>query len=335
MRPRLLDYLVCPHCQGALVLHARGEAADGHVMRGSLSCAGCGNSHEVRDGVPRMAPDAVAPEAARTVSRFGDAWSEFDRLEDHYEDQFLGWIAPNRPESFRGERVLEAGCGKGRHSALVADWGAEDVVATDLGSAVDVAFRNTRDRPNVHEVQADLHQLPVALGRFDTAFSVGVLHHVPDPQDAFRAVVSRVRPRGRMIAWVYGRENNGWIIHGVNPVRKSVTSRLPSRVVQQLSRAPAAILWAVSRGVRAAERGPLAPVGERVFYRTYLRQLSEFPFWEIHSIVHDHLTPPIAHYISREEFERWFAEAGLEHVTIGWHNENSWRGTGHVPDAGS
>lgn len=330
MRRRLLSYLVCPECHRPLDLRSPVEAEDGHVMAGELHCRACGAVHPIVEGVPRLTPHPVEAVTARTVSRFGDAWSEFDRLDDHYEDQFLGWISPNRPESFRDEVVLEAGCGKGRHSSIMADWGARDVIATDLGSAVDVAFRNTRARENVHVVQADLHHLPVRPESVDAAFSVGVLHHVIDPEAAFRAVASCIRPGGRMIAWVYGRENNGWIIYGVNPVREALTSRLPSRAVYQLSRAPAAALWAVTRAMKPLRRKALRPVRQRIFYHAYLDQLGDFPFWEIHSIVHDHLTPPIAHYIPGHEFERWFREASLVQVTIGWHNENSWRGTGVV-----
>ncbi|CAN0556690.1 unnamed protein product, partial [Laminaria digitata] len=39
---------------------------------------------------------------------------------------------------------------------------------------------------------------------------------------------------------------------------------------------------------------------------------------------------PIAHYIERDEFESWFTALGLQNVRIGWHNENSWRGTAIV-----
>jgi hypothetical protein len=51
--------------------------------------------------------------------------------------------------------------------------------------------------------------------------------------------------------------------------------------------------------------------------------------------VHDHLTPPIANYIARDECEQWWDEARMLDVKIGWHNENSWRGTGIRPETGA
>lgn len=331
MRARVLDLVVCPKCGGGLGL--KSDVVDGdEIKSGTLTCKSCAARYPIEAGVPRLLPDAAAipDEAQRTVTRFGDQWNQFDFIGPHYERQFLGWIAPNGPDTFEGKVVLEGGCGKGRHSALAAKYGAKDVLAIDLGSAVDAAYRNTRLYPNVHVIQADLFHLPVAEGTVDVAFSIGVLHHTPDPERCFHELVRRVKPGGKMIAWVYGRENNGWIIHGVTPLREAMTSRLPHKWVYELSKIPAAMLYAVGKGVYGPlQKGPLEGlVGNRLFYRHYINQISQFPFAEVHSIVHDHLTPPISFYISREEFEQWFERAKLAQPTIQWHNENSWRGTG-------
>jgi len=332
MRSRVLDLVACPSCGANLRVSEEALAEGDELLEGSLACAGCAKTFAVRAGVPRLLPETVHPEATETSGRFADSWATFDRIDEHYEKQFLGWIAPNEPEDFAGRVVLEGGCGKGRHSTLVAQWGAKDVIATDLGSAVEVAFRNTRHLPNVHVVQADLLSLPVPPTSVDVAFSVGVLHHVTEPESAFRELVRRVKPGGKVMAWVYGRENNGWIVHGINPIRSAVTSRVPFPVVNAMSVGPAALLWLASRGVyRPLSRGPMRRLGDRLFYRDYIEHLADFPFWELHCIVADHLAPGIAYYLRREEFEGWFERARLQSVQIGWHNQNSWRGTGVVP----
>lgn len=330
MRARLLDLVVCPECRARFRVEAQSQEGD-EIIEGRLICTGCATVYPVERGVPRLLPkaEAVPDEAQRTVDRFGEQWNEFDFIGPHYERQFLHWIAPNTQETFRGQLVLEGGCGKGRHSALASRFGAKDVLAIDLGSAVDAAYRNTRAYPNVHVIQADLFHLPVAPQTVDLAFSLGVLHHTKDPRGSFLELVKTVRPGGRVIAWVYGRENNGWIVHGVSPLREALTSRLPHRWIYQLSKIPAAALYAVGRGVyQPLAKAPFNKVGEQLFYHEYINYISKFPYDEIHSIVHDHLTPPIAHYIRREEFEAWFADGDLDDVVIGWHNQNSWRGTG-------
>ena len=34
-------------------------------------------------------------------------------------------------------------------------------------------------------------------------FSIGVLHHSPDPRRAFAQVAARVKPGGRLAVWLY------------------------------------------------------------------------------------------------------------------------------------
>ncbi|MGH7448223.1 MAG: class I SAM-dependent methyltransferase, partial [Longimicrobiales bacterium] len=213
--------------------------------------------------------------------------------------------------------------------ALAAEFGARAIVAMDLGPAVESAFENTRQFDNVHVIQADLNRPPVRPV-FDYAFSIGVLHHLPDPERGFRALVSRVRPGGTISAWVYGREGNGWIVHVVSPVRERVTARLPHRVVDWLAAALAAPLFAATRLLyRHARDTPLAKL---LPYAPYLGYIADFPYREQRSIVLDHLVTPIAFYLRRDEFEQWFGRAGLKDVVIEHHNANSWRGCGRVSE---
>src|SRR5437762_2694911 len=107
---------------------------------------------------------------------------------------------------------------------------ASYVIGVDLSVAVESAYRNTRDLENAHIIQADIYHLPLRSS-FDYAFSVGVLHHLPDPRGGFEELVRHVRPGGAVSAWIYGRENNGWIVHLINPLRRHFTSKLPTSVL--------------------------------------------------------------------------------------------------------
>ena len=326
MRQRVLDYLACPACAGDLDLKATRRDGD-HIMDGSLLCAACGGRFPIVRGVPRLAT-GVATIEERTADAFGFEWNRYNELADRYRDQFLDWIRPVDRAFFEGKVVLEGGCGKGRHTSLAAEFGAKDVVAVDLGNAVEAAFANTRHLPNAYIVQADLKRPPLKRV-FDYAFSVGVLHHMPEPEAGFRSLVSRVRPGGSVSAWVYGREGNGWIVHFVSPIRERITSRMPHGLLDALSALLTLPLWAATKLVYGPTRGRLA--GLRLPYGEYFAYIAKFPFREQRSIVFDHLVTPIAFYIPRAEFAEWFARAGLEKPRIEHHNGNSWRGFAQVP----
>lgn len=55
MHPELLEILVCPLCKGELALTATREA-EGEIVDGSLSCAACGETYPIEDGIPNMLP---------------------------------------------------------------------------------------------------------------------------------------------------------------------------------------------------------------------------------------------------------------------------------------
>lgn len=333
MKERLLDLLACPEHGGDIRLEAEPRRDGDEILEGTLRARCCGATFPITRGVPRFASlDAIESDKAQTAENFGWEWKHFARRDERYAEQFLGWIAPVRPEFFRGKVVLEGGCGKGRHTLLASEWGARDVVAVDLSEAVDVAFEETRGRDNVHVVQADIYRLPLKRA-FDYAFSVGVIHHLPDPRAGFAKLAGRVKSGGHVSVWVYGAENNEWITGFVDPVRTRITSRMSKPALFQVSKIPTALVWLASKGVygplvrnRATER-----LGKKLFYSDYMVFLSTFDWTEQHHIVFDQLVAPTAFYIPRAEFESWWRDIDAQDLQLSQHNQNSWRGFARLP----
>ena len=327
MKRRVLDYIVCPHCKGRLQLETADTAEE--VTTGTLACS-CGRSYPLRGGIPRLLPDHLSQDKLRTADAFGWEWQEFDALHasaETYHEQFLDWISPIEPGFFKDKVVLDAGCGMGRFSIASADFGAKDVIAIDLSGAVEAAYRNAIDRPNVHVIQADIYNLPFAQP-FDFAFSIGVLHHLPDPESGFHAIVQHIKPEGSIFAWVYGREQNGWLVHIVNPLREKLSSRLPRRALYGIS-------FLLTLGAQPVLKLLYLPanslprlrwLARLLPYNGYLSWLAKFGFRHNHHVIFDHLVAPTAFYISQEEFRSWFRRAELAEPRLSWRNQNSWRG---------
>ena len=329
MKEKLLSYLACPSCEGSIDLSVT-KVEDTEIIEGELRCGSCASSFPITAGIPRFAnPDHVESEKRATAAGFGWQWQHFTQMDEKYAEQFLGWIAPVTPEFFSDKVVLEGGCGKGRHTQLAARWGAREVIGIDLSVAVETAFAATRSLPNAHIIQADIYHLPLAR-KFDYAFSVGVLHHLPDPRGGFLSLASKVKPGGHMSAWIYGAENNEWLTRWVNPVREKITSRIDQRALLQLSKIPAACVFMATKLIYGPLNRNGSSLARHLFYNDYLSSISTFGWREQHTIVFDHLVAPTSFYISREEFETWWRDIGATEVEIGWHNKNSWRGRGVV-----
>jgi SAM-dependent methyltransferase len=333
VKPRLVELLACPECAGRLKLEDAVEDPEqpGEIASGALECGSCRTRFPIHEGVPRMVlAQHQSAVAERTSEAFGWQWLEFVEMYDEYENQFLDWIDPIQPDFFRGKVVLDAGCGIGRHAYYAARYGATEVVAMDLSAAVETAYRNLKNLPNTHVIQGDIYHPPFPAtdvgGAFDFIYSIGVLHHLPDPQAGFRSLVRLLRPGGAIFAWVYGHENNA-VVHGfINPLRKNVTTRIPPAMLP-------VVAWPMAVALQGVVKGVYRPLRRTAVFRAlpsreYLYSLSSFSFRRNYNIVYDHLVAPVAFYLRREEFEGWFRQSGLRDVRISWRNRNSWRGFG-------
>lgn len=104
-----------------------------------------------------------------------------------------------------GERVLDLGCGAGRHAFEMYRRGA-DVIAFDQDadelSAVRDLFAAMRDAGEVPEgAEADVKEgdalaLPFADGEFDRVVAAEILEHIPDDLTAIAELVRVTRPGG-------------------------------------------------------------------------------------------------------------------------------------------
>jgi len=329
----VLNLMCCPKCQHSLALEEITEQAlDGHVLTAALRCIRCHTDYPVVRGIPRFVEQSQTDNVAATIEGFGFQWNRTATLLENTRfsspETFLDFINPPvQPGFFQSKVVLDAGCGNGRFTRHAINFGAEFVVGVDLSYAVEAAFEKTRHLPNVLIVQADLFRLPF-LQTFDYAFSIGVLHHTSDPKGAFESVAELVTCGGAMSAWVYGRENNGWIVNVINPIRAHISSRLPHKLLLVLAFLLGVPVYFITRCIYkpVGRYDRLQRLRRFLFYFDYLYFLSQYGYTEQSTIIFDHLAPSLAEYVRREDFETWFHD--MEGVVISSRANNSWRGFG-------
>jgi ubiquinone/menaquinone biosynthesis C-methylase UbiE len=113
-----------------------------------------------------------------------------------------------------GKDVLDAGCGSGIATQLLAEAGAH-VTAIDL---TDWAVETTRRRLSAFGLegdvqQADAEQLPFEGASFDLVFSWGVVHHSSDMDRALSELVRVTRPGGQVVLMVYHRRSLFFLVY--------------------------------------------------------------------------------------------------------------------------
>lgn len=320
----MLAWLHCPSCRSPL----RPEASGACDKRRFL-CAG-GHGFGIDEGVPLFCPElGVFPGLARTARAFEARWRRFYPTPGYMTswELLLDNIEPVTPDFFQGKEVLDAGCGAGRFSRLALEMGAKLVFGVDLFPTRLAAA----DLPHSawHRIQADIQRLPFSRP-FDYVMSLGVLHHLEDPAAGFQALAGFLKPGGHISVWVYGKEDNDWILRWVDPLRRRLTSRLPGWALEAFCLQLGVLLYGASR--TGAGRVGLSLLSGSASMNRYCRNfLRHLGFWETVGVIYDHLVPPRAHYIAREELQGWFCDSGLELLSLSSRNGNSWRAFGRRP----
>jgi SAM-dependent methyltransferase len=122
-----------------------------------------------------------------------------------------------------GDRLLDLGCGFGRHAFEAARRGAA-VVALDAGAEEIARVRGTfaamaeagelAGDTLATAVQGDALALPFPDGTFDRVIASEVLEHIPDDQAAMRELARVLRPGGTMAVTVprCGPEAINWAL---------------------------------------------------------------------------------------------------------------------------
>lgn len=325
MKLRLLKLLICPACGGKIVVE-RGIIEASAIIDGALRCASCNRLFKVMRGVPDFAPQQLDPIELSTANCFAYEWTNFKEFDPAGEKKaFLDWIKPLDEGFFKGKLVLDAGCGMGRHSYLASTFGAREVIGVDLSDSVYAAAENTKQFENVHIIKADLRKLPFGAGLFDYIFSIGVLHHLERPEEGFQGLTKVLKVGGTISVWVYGLEGNWAILHMADPIRKLIIKRLPHRFSEKLSFGLALFLWPFLKGLYGPLAGNKRFINKFLLYRDYLTWLSQWELRKITSIIFDHLSAPVAHYLPKERVSEWFSGEAWSDVSLSRRNNNSWR----------
>lgn len=124
-----------------------------------------------------------------------------------------------------GRRVLDAGCGQGYLSRLLADRGATVVGLEPARALIDYAIElETHRRQGVHYIEADLCQLPDLSGPFDAVVASMVLPAIPDWRGAMRSCVQALAPGGTFVFSVnhpcFEQLRTSWREHGEYRTRR-------------------------------------------------------------------------------------------------------------------
>ncbi len=130
-----------------------------------------------------------------------------------------GCLPPLAPGGTRPWRILDAGCGTGVSTDYLCHLNpTASVLAVDISAgALELARERTRRSgalQQVRQLRIEQRSLLDLAGEepFDYINSVGVLHHLDQPEQGLRALADRLRPGGLLHLFLYAKGGR-WEIH--------------------------------------------------------------------------------------------------------------------------
>jgi SAM-dependent methyltransferase len=228
----------------------------------------------------------------RTVEGFGDEWTRLPQdqltgadLETAFDEYFGIFPWERLPAEAEG---ADYGCGSGRWAQLVAPRVGSLLALDASADALATARTNLAEHDNVDFFCGSVEQAPVADGSLDFAYSLGVLHHVPDTEGAIQSIARKLKPGAPFLIYLYYAFDNRplWYraLWRLSDLPRRAISRMPYSARSAASDAIAAgLYWPLARSARLLERAgrlpgawPLAAYRNRPFYMMRTDALDRF-----------------------------------------------------------
>lgn len=242
---------------------------------------------------------------------FGHEWSTFQQSETEFSPEDRLAIFNSYFDIFPWDRLpansvgMDVGCGSGRWSTMVAPRVGHLHLLDASADALAVAKQNLADAPNVSFHHASVGNLPIADRSLDFAFSLGVLHHVPDTRAAIHEVARKLKPGAPFLIYLYYALDNrpAWYraLWKFSNLFRVVISRMPEQLRLWISQIIAfTVYWPLARFAAlvenfglSADALPLESYKHRAFYvmrtdaydRFCTRLEQRFTRVEIHSML--------------------------------------------------
>lgn len=253
----------------------------------------------------------------RTVDGFGLEWASFDQnkldaeeKKKIFDDYFLifPWAR------LRNDAVgADIGCGSGRWASVIAPRvGFLHLVDASV-RALEVARRNLHDMNNCGYAHASVGDLPFPDGSLDFAYSLGVLHHVPDTADAIRVISAKLKTGAPLLLYLYYAFDNRslWYkaLWRASDIARRIISKLPFRPRHIVSQLIASLVyWPLARlAKRLDEFGIMPTAWPLAYYR-------DKTFYVMRTDALDRFGTRLERRFTKKEIEFMLHQAGLMDV---------------------
>lgn len=267
-----------------------------------------------------MATEVVSNVDAKTVEGFGQEWSRYDQtsipkevLQAIFDDYFAIFPLERLTQESTG---ADFGCGSGRWAKLIAPKVSKLYCVDASEKALAVARRQLEGLASAAWICAPLDEaLPIPEGSLDFAYSLGVLHHIPDTVRAMRACVKTLKPGAPFLVYLYYAFDN-------KPIWFRGLWRMSHYLRLLISRLPFKLKVVITEIIAALVYYPLSRCA--AFLEKKGRDISHFPlayyrkqpFYIMRTDALDRFGTRLEQRFTQQEVKQLMKATGLERIHI-------------------
>ncbi len=223
MHKKFLKILKCPNTNKNLLLDIIKEK-NNLVEEGYLFTDDNKNRYIIKNGIPRFI------NSNNYSKSFGWQWKKWAKVQ--FEENNIGKPMQNHTSNMfssiteidynklNNDYILEIGCGSGRFLDLLKEKNCT-IIGIDNSESIDVTNYNLQevDRSRLLLVQCDTYKLPFKDSSFHHIYTIGVLHHTPNPKKIIENIFKILKTKGSFSLTVYNK-NSYYSLPNVNMWRK-------------------------------------------------------------------------------------------------------------------
>lgn len=254
----------------------------------------------------------------RTIADFGEQFSHYQCDAGYYGSSqcLLDILGPFRDEiEIAGNSTADIGSGTGRIVQMLLDLGAQSVLAIEPSSSFQYLQQNLKsDRLHLLNERGEaIQQYPE---RFDLVFSIGVLHHISNPDPVVQAARESLKDGGKLVIWLYGREGNLPYLM-LASILRSFTTSLSHQSLVSISQ--------LLRPLLDSYAGLCSDVRDWLPMHSYMRNhILRLSTEQREMTIYDQLNPAWAKYYSQKEAIDLLERNGFANVRTYHRHKYSW-----------
>ena len=239
-------------------------------------------------------------------SEIDDYWGSLEMLEDI--------VKPFDLRLIKDKIICEIGVGSGRILKNLIKLSPKKIYAIDPSEAIEVAEENNKDSKVEILFMKISGQAINFKNEIDYIFSLGVIHHIPDAEIVCKKIYESLKPKGKFVIWLYGKEGNELYLFIFDNLRK-ITRFMPDKLLNLFS-----IFLNLFLSVY-------------IFFCEYLNLplknyminvLKKCSFKKRKYIIFDQLNPSYSKYYTRHDVETLLTKSGFSKFEIVNRRQYSW-----------